>query len=208
MTTQPQVERALYFSEAGYATPFRFATYGHQVAEILRLRPRNVLEIGVGNGVVSHFLDRGGMEVTTVDFDRTLKPDVLASVTDLPLADSTFDLVGCFEVLEHLPFDMFPHALEQIHRVCRRHALISLPDAAPFLRVHIPRLLPNKLYERPFCRRVKHEFDGQHYWELNKEGFPLKKIVECMVQAGFEIEQTWRLWEAPIIRFFRLRKCM
>jgi SAM-dependent methyltransferase len=203
---QPQLDRSTYFLGGGYLAPARFASYGHQLSEIVRQQPANVLEIGIGNGVVSQYLSNAGIDTTTVDFDPALEPDVLASVTDLPIADSAFDAVACFEVLEHLPFESFPCALEELHRVCRRYALISLPDSAPYFRLHIPRLLPNKLYERPFHRPREHAFDGEHYWEVNKQGFPLSKIIGCMNDAGFSVERTWRLYEIPKIRMFRLSK--
>jgi len=51
-----------------------------------------------------------------------------------------------------------------------------------------------------------HNFDGEHYWEIGKFGYPLKKIVEDIQRAGFEVKKTYRVLEFPYHRFFVLRK--
>jgi len=47
-----QFEPNHYFNEK-YDSKSRFISYWHQIYEIVRLRPKNVLEIGIGNGFVS-----------------------------------------------------------------------------------------------------------------------------------------------------------
>jgi len=49
-------------------------------------------------------------------------------------------------------------------------------------------------------------FDGQHYWEIGKAGFPLSKIVMDIQGAGFKIEKTYRLFKHPYPMFFVLHK--
>jgi len=48
---RPQVNRAHYLK--GYDTKQRFASYWHQINEMLELAPDNTLEIGIGNSFVS-----------------------------------------------------------------------------------------------------------------------------------------------------------
>lgn len=182
------------------------ASFGYQLREILATAPEKVLEIGIGTGFVAHVLRDAGLAVTTLDLDGALDPDVVGDVTALPFGASSFDVVGCFEVLEHIPWALFPAALREIHRVCRRSAIISLPDARRAFRVHIPILVRQKVVKLPqFCRE-EHEFDGEHYWEINKKGFALRAIMSSILRAGFHIEVTYRPWEAKQHRFFRLRK--
>ena len=45
---------------------------------------------------------------------------VAGSVVDLPFPDRSFDVVGCFEVLEHLPGDLPRRALSELARVARQ----------------------------------------------------------------------------------------
>ena len=155
----------------------------------------------------SHILsERRAWSVTTLDFDESLHPDIVASVTDMPLADGSYDVVACFEVLEHIPWELFPRALAEIHRVCRAKAIISLPDRRGYFRLNIPKLLPRRLCRRPFWKPIAHQFDGQHYWAVNKKGFPLAQVMDRMTAAGFQVEHTFRPWEYPVNRFFRLRR--
>jgi len=50
------------------------------------------------------------------------------------------------------------------------------------------------------------KFDGEHYWEIGKEGYPLQKVMDEMRRAGFKIEKTYRVFEHPYHRFFVLAK--
>ena len=50
------------------------------------------------------------------------------------------------------------------------------------------------------------KFDGQHYWEIGKAGYPLSNIIDDIQIAGFKIEKTYRVFEYPCHRFFKLKK--
>ena len=52
---KPQVEPNHYFNES-YNSKERFISYWHQINEIIKLKPKKVLEIGIGNGFVSKYL--------------------------------------------------------------------------------------------------------------------------------------------------------
>ena len=52
---KPQVESSHFFTES-YDSKGRFSSYWHQIHEIIRLRPKRVLEIGIGNVFVSKYL--------------------------------------------------------------------------------------------------------------------------------------------------------
>jgi len=204
----PQVEKSLYYGP-GYINPARFASYSRQISEILKLEPQSVLEIGIGNGIVSYMLKKAGLDVTTLDFDESLEPDIVASVTDMPLPDNAFDVVACYEVLEHLPFEMFQPALKQIHRVTKRYAVISLPDCGRFYKIEfcLPKIGRRRFaFELPLGNLPEHEFTGEHYWEINKKGYPLQTVRDAMRLVGFCVEKTYRLWEYPYHRFFVLEK--
>lgn len=49
-------------------------------------------------------------------------------------------------------------------------------------------------------------FDGELYWEINKAGYPLRKVMGEMQRARFEIKKTYRVFEMPYHRFFVLGK--
>ena len=74
----------------------------------------------VGDGFVARILRDANVQVTTLDIQADLKPDVLGSVERIPLPDHSFDISICCQVLEHLPFDQFETCLKELHRVARR----------------------------------------------------------------------------------------
>lgn len=198
-----EIEPPNYFSPQ-YCHPGRMASYGYQIRETLNCKPKNLLEIGIGNGVVAYVIKNFGVSVTTLDTNRELKPDIVGSVIDMPLPDQSFDLVICCEILEHLHYDEFESALAEIHRVTRRFLILSLPDSTRYYRVEfrLPKIRCKYSRDVPFRKPKKHEFDGEHYWEIGKAGYSLDKICNSIAKTGFSIEKTYRIWENPYHRMF------
>ena len=58
----------------------------------------------------------------------------------------------------------------------------------------------------PRFKKSIHKFDGEHYWEIGKDGYPLSKITKDIKRAGFDIKKTYRIFENPYHRFFVLKK--
>lgn len=202
-----QVEPDHYYKN--YDTKERFCSYWHQTQEILSLNPKNTLEIGIGNGFVSKYLKQRGFNVITLDIDRRLNPDIAGSVLNIPFSDETFEVVACYELLEHLPYENFEKAMLEIFRVSNSHAFLSLPDANRTYRlcVQIPKIGEfQKLIPFPRFRKPIHHFDGQHYWEIGKAGYPLKMILNDINKAEFNVERTYRVFEMPYNRLFVLKK--
>jgi len=205
---KPQVESNHYFNKS-YDTKERFISYWHQINEIIKLNPKTVLEIGVGNGFVSKYLKERKVNVLTLDIDKRLNPDVVGSVLNMPFSDELFDVVACYEVLEHLPFENFSEALSEIFRVSKSYAILSLPDASRVYRVYlqIPKIgIFKRLIPLPRLKNPIHKFDGEHYWEIGKAGYPLSKIIKEIQTAGFRVEKTYRVFENPYHRFFILKR--
>ncbi len=205
---KPQVESNHYFNKS-YDTKERFISYWHQINEIIKLNPKTVLEIGVGNGFVSKYLKERKVNVLTLDIDKRLSPDVVGSVLNMPFSDELFDVMACYQVLEHLPFENFSEALSEIFRVSKSYAILSLPDASRVYRVYlqIPKIgIFKRLIPLPRLKNPIHKFDGEHYWEIGKAGYPLSKIIKEIQTAGFRVEKTYRVFENPYHRFFILKR--
>lgn len=201
---KPQVKPSHYFNKK-YNTPERLACFDIQARLIIELKPKNVLEIGIGNGKVTEKVRKAGILVTTLDFDKKLKPDIVADAVNLPLKENSFDLVSCFEVLEHLLYKQFKTSLCQIHKVAKKYALLSVPDISRQYPLVIPAL--KKIIKNIIGRPEKtnaHIFDGQHYWEIGKTDYPLKKILKDIKKSGFLIKKTFRHKNCPNRRFFVL----
>ena len=114
------------------------------VSEIAALSPRSFLDAGCGEGFVARRVLRQmpGIELTGCDVSEgalavaaRTNPDgrfVPGSVVALPFADDSFDVVGCFEVLEHLPGELPRQALSELARVARRGVVLSVPHEPVF----------------------------------------------------------------------------
>jgi len=191
-----------------YDRKTRFVSYWHQIQQVIERSPENVLEVGIGNGFVHRYLRNAGVDVHTLDFDERLGPDTVGSVLELPFDDGAFDLVCCCETLEHIPWDDFAPALRQLRRVARRWALISLPDVTPYVRAHLEVSRQEKfrkMYELPNRNPLPHVFDGEHYWEIGKQGYPLSKITSVVEGEGLVIDENFRVFELPYHRFISCR---
>lgn len=200
-----QVDKSHYRFER-YLHKRRWASLWHQVDEVLRQEPERVLEIGPGAGIFKAVCEPLGVSVETVDVDPDLKPDHVCSVLDLPFEDGAFDVACAFQMLEHIPFEDSIRALAELGRVARKAVLISLPDADPAwpVLVTLPRLgKKSLLIRRPFFRPRRHEFNGEHYWEINKQDYPLRQVVSRFASLKhMSLERTYRVEEFPYHRFF------
>lgn len=173
-----QVNKSHYnFSE--YTDKRRWASIWHQVDEICKLSPNTVLEIGPGPGTLKHIMHSLGINVQTVDLDPDLSPDYVASVTQLPIQNCSFDLVCAFQVLEHLPFESSIIAFSEMVRVAKKYVLISLPDAQNRFSIcyenakNIPGYITEKIFDSFFAGCIP------IYWGANN----IDKYVpkECFI---------------------------
>lgn len=206
--TKPQVEAKHY--EGKYDCLDRFISYYFQIKTIIDLDPETLLEIGVGNKTVSNYIANKGIKITTCDIDEKLNPDKIGDITTLPFSDNEFNTVTAFEVLEHLSLDQVPLALKELHRVCAKYAIISIPyntlniygkfKFIPFIR---PIYLLWRIMELFW---LSHEFDGQHYWEMGKKGASRREIRKLIKTSGFKITKELTPEMNPYHYFFVLEK--
>jgi hypothetical protein len=69
-----------HYEFSKYVSKKRWISYWHQLDEIFKCKPINMLEIGVGSGIIKVLCDLFGVDIKTVDIDQDLKPDYVASV--------------------------------------------------------------------------------------------------------------------------------
>ena len=185
MIDGPQVDKS-HYTFGKYAFEGRFVSYFWQLREVLELKPKTVLEVGVGDGVFGAFLKTNTpVSYTSVDVAEDLHPDVLGSILELPFSDKSYDVTCAFEVLEHLPFENFDKAVSELARVARTHVVISIPHFGPMISfsLKIPFLPQVRVaFKIPFARQ--HVFNGQHYWELGKKGYSPSLIRQKLSAHG------------------------
>ncbi|HEY7032714.1 MAG TPA: methyltransferase domain-containing protein [Thermomicrobiales bacterium] len=119
------------------------------VAKIAGLTPETFLDAGCGEGFVAEILLRQlpGLKITGFDFNPAAVavasqkvPNATfqtASIFDIPFADGSFDVVGCFEVLEHQEDPSA--ALRELARVAHRAVVLSVPHEPYFSLSNVAR---------------------------------------------------------------------
>lgn len=191
----------------------RFISYYYQINLVREIKPNNVLEIGVGNKIVSEYLKRIGIKVTTCDIDPGLNPDKVGDIRNLPFEDKTFDMVLVFQVLEHLPFSDFEKALKEIKRVSQEFTIISLPYRHTCFEAVVKIPFVRTIFKKPFldfCLRIPLVFYnekklGKHQWEMGLKRYSLKKIKRHL-STHFEIVKEVRPVLDSYHHFFILKK--
>ena len=150
------------------------------------------LVVGIGNRFVSKHLRDAGLSVTTCDVNRELGPDYVADVRNLPFDTGSYDVVLCYEVLEHLPREDTLRALMELQRVTRLDAVISLPYSGLCVSAYIKRPLMSGFNFRipvPIRRPtwLVRKLNLQHHWALGEYQRSPKHIDRLLAESGFDI---------------------
>ena len=203
---EKQVDKSHYeFSR--YVGIDRWASYHAQIKAVLERGPDSVLEIGVGDGVLRDYLKQHlSINYRSLDIDPELHPDIVGSVTAIPLPSESVDYVLAFEVLEHLPFETLPSAIKEIARIAKQGVIMSLPHFGPPVKflLKLPFLPEIRFaWKIPFFKR--HVFNGEHYWEIGEKGYPTGVIREVLGEH-FVIVQEFIPFENQYHHFFVLAK--
>ncbi len=205
---QVQVKKE-HYSFKSYFHKFRWMSYWYQLKEIVDRRDiSSQLDIGPGSTFLKKSLEvhRPDLVYTTMDIDKALTPDVIGSVTAIPFPDNSFDLVSAFQVLEHIEFKDFEPALMELKRVSRKYVFISLPHNVPSFDIQfkLPGVKRFSLAIKfPFGQ--KHVFNGQHYWEVRKQGYSAKKILSIF-KKHFDVIDEYVPFENQYHHFYILEK--
>lgn len=208
---QVQVSEGHYTNQ-NYLSRARWSTYSVIIDSALTLRPKQVLEIGPGPGLVTQALRQIGCTVKTLDLDPAIQPDYLISATDPNIAEKigTFDLIIASEIFEHVEYHDFLASLQRLSSVSE-YFILTLPDtnekSLTFgFRLRLPIFNNITKIFKFRSSRVGHTFDGQHYWEIGKKGSELHKIERDIIQSGWSISSNFLNIDNPYHRCLILKR--
>jgi len=205
--------------KGSFIDPFFSSSYMTQMREIYKLNPARALEIGPGEGFVNNYLSYLGIEYNTLDIkgDPTYK-STLEEFDPIKLElGGSYDLVCCFQMLEHSPYQEFKNNLKKFYFLSNKYVFISLPyDCVGFrinfnwhqgqrkdykfkFQAHFSKFNKNRKYRDEYIK----EFPwAVHYWEIGRSGYPVKRIKNDILDCGFKIKKIFFQIIRFIITFF------
>jgi len=187
----------------------------YQITEILSisLKTDSILEVGKGTGILGGVIKELGFSYESMDINPNLHPVHIGSVDNMPLGDNSYDIIGCFEVLEHLPYEKLTDALSELFRVANKAVIISLPNAKRIISFYlwIPRTLHKKLFiPIPFYKPSINCDDPDHRWEINRGKHSIRQIRGTLQKVAnkcdFSLVREYRNWENSYHHFFVFHK--
>jgi 2-polyprenyl-3-methyl-5-hydroxy-6-metoxy-1,4-benzoquinol methylase len=152
--------------------------------DLLKGKGKKVLDVGCAYGFTTRILTGLGYDTCGVDISgygtkqgKILAPSqfvVCDAQTNMPFTTETFDLVTCFDVLEHLPFP--EKAIVNMFNICKGTIVCTTP---------------NRKVEKPI-RKLMSDYDETHVsvktplqWE--------KAITEILDFKSFKVESFYDL---------------
>ncbi len=135
-------------------------------------QPKHVLDAGCGHGVLTKYLTYKTSSVIGIDTDRnrlkiakTLGVNaVYADIYHLPFKNNEFDLVLCFEVLEHLSADRA--AVKELTRVVKPRGFLvsSFPGLAATENVYLELKHIRRGYSKTEAKKLFSDWKLIGYW--------------------------------------------
>lgn len=183
--------------------------YAYQINHIYQLKPKTVLEVGVGNGFVAKYLKMGGINVYTADINEQLQPDLCAPLSVLPSLmeglEKKPDVVSCCEVLEHMPLEMLEESIKSLAQ-CGENLYMTLPNYnLPVGFGGLLRLPPavNKEIGIWMRIKVKREINAHHFWEIGMNKNCAKNNIERLLRKYYNKISTGDYMLEPYHTYFK-----
>lgn len=180
------------------------------------VRGKRVLEIGFGEGFGAAYLAEAAAEVIGIDAAPGNIPRAQAKYARgnlqflqmegarLDFPDQSFDVVGSFQVIEHIPEPQLPDYLTEIRRVMRLDGVCCLST----LNLE-HNMKPGKPYQK-LCYHEK-EFTGAELRALLERVFPSVTLYGLYLRPKHALYQRLKKWGLhrwgppsvnPIARFY------
>lgn len=179
---------------------------------------RTVLHVGCGMAgpgkLPPAFFAEGAWRELRLDIDPGVAPDIVASITDMAVADGSVDAVWSAHNLEHLFAHEVPVALAEFRRVLRPggFALVTVPDLQRAAELVAQDRLDEAAYVSPAGPIAPLDMlfghgaaiaAGNHFM-AHRTGFTARTLEAALIGAGFPIVRVVRdahfaLWGAAYL---------
>ena len=195
-----------YFNDA-YFDMRQLMAQAMQIKHIHTLKPRNMIEIGIGNGLTSTFIRNSGVEVVTADINPNLSPDICCPMSELveKTDGRQFDLVVCCEVLEHMPVEQLEQNIKTLRALGAR-LFLTLPDftrsfGLSFL-VKVPFLKACDCFLHLFLNKKIDLSKTEHFWEVGSEARTPRRVIVSLLSQHYSSVRSGRISFQPNHIFF------
>lgn len=173
-----------------------------QINMIHDLRPANMIEVGIGNGLTSSFLGRSGLEVVTADINPNLKPDICFPLSDLPVRTQgrQFDLAMCCEVLEHMPLSELDKNIACLRSMGKRLFLTLLGYSRSFGvsgTYKMPNRAAKEFYLYWYFNKGVDLAGTEHFWEVGSEYEASRSSIIARIKAYYPTVRSGRISAPP-----------
>lgn len=177
------------------------------------VRSRLLLHVGCGIDNPARLPDyfrEGGWAEIRLDVDPLVKPDIVASITDLSImASASVDAVWSSHNLEHLHGFEVPQALAELRRVLKPDGffLVTLPNLEAIARYLMAGALTDVLYESAAGPITALDVIYGHQASLragnahmaHRTAFTSSTLGQALLDAGFDSVRVhegsrWDLW--------------
>lgn len=200
-----ELPKEIYFAE-DYFSMRQLCSFAHQLNFIYSMRPKSVIEVGVGNGFVSTFLRRAGFTITTADINPQLDPDICAPIDKIRDNITTrFDLVVCCEVLEHMPLHQLDANLDYLKDLGDR-LFLTLPNSFKTWGMSGFAFLPKlgiRNFDFAFDTPFKHPIaGGPHFWEVGLNSGCTRRKIEDLLGRRYKSVRSGRFKLNPYHLWF------
>jgi len=191
-----------------YNSKARWLSFWYQISGAMEVSPESVLVVGKGSGITENVikqLSNYKTRVLTLDINYAVNSDVVGSISSLPFKRDSFDVAICCQVLEHLPFELFPLTISELHKIAKKRVILSLPHGRKHIKVSCA--LPftaekTFIVKNPLTR--KNCSSTQYHWEIGRG--VSRKQVEFSLTRLFEIENEFLNEISCDHRFFILKR--
>jgi hypothetical protein len=195
--------RGMFYDLLNYVSKERWSSYFEQVHEVLAScsdpKQLKVLEIGPGRNLLKRIISDEVDLYHTYDVDDRSIANY-NSIDDLDsIPDGYFDCVLAFQVLEHMPIEESVILFTEMARLARNTVIISLPNSRPMWKytIYIPKWKHlNLLIPNPFWKSPVNVSDGNHFWELERQGYSTNKIFTLLESSGnVRLDKNYRIFD-------------
>lgn len=142
--------------------------------------PRTYLDVGCGRGEMLHYMadfaEVKGVELVPelCDGDWIIE----GALPHLPFGDGSYDVVSCFDVMEHIPASLAEASIKELGRIADRYLVMTISN---IMSVHQGRML--HINRRPYDEWDALLAEWLPRFQVERSKIQPQRVSECWICA-------------------------